>query len=141
MMNGDTMVEMKTLQDALKVFDDCDVYDNTFDDGIAWCNSESYYNEDDHCFKCAVEMAKRIDLVKINKAQYGVELVADIAKFVMEHMEFMYKLSQNFRDPMPDADPENDESVYQGVRIVNAMQAGYACDDEYNAMLKELGVE
>ena len=42
---------------------------------------------------------------------------------------------------MPDADPENDESIYQGVRIVNAMQAGYASDDEYNAMLKELGVE
>lgn len=133
-------IELSSLYDALKIFEDCDVYDDTYDDGIAWCNSEDYYDNDDHCFKCAVEMAKRIDIVKINKGSCGVSLVADIAKFVKEHMQFMYELSQNFRVPMPDADPENDESVYQGVRIINAMQAGYACDDEYDRMLKELGV-
>ena len=137
-MESDDMVEMNTIYDALKMLDDCDVWDAHYDDCIAWCLCD---DDDDLCSKCATELAKRIELVKINRTQYGIELVADIGKFVKEHMNFMHEFSQGFKWPMPDADPENDESVFRGVQIINAMQAGYTCDEDYNAMLKELGCE
>lgn len=132
------MVELNTLYDALKMFDEGDTWDKDYDDVICWCLCD---DDDDPCSKCATEMAKRIDLVKVNKVSYGVEFVADISKFVREHIHFMYELSQGFKWSMPNDDPEDDESMYRGVQIVNAMQAGYACDDDYNAMLKELGCE
>ena len=130
------MVELNTLYDALKMFESCDTWDKDYDDVICW---ELCDDNDDPCFRCATELAKRIDLVKVNRVSYGVELVADISGFVKKHMDFLHEFSQGFKWPMPDADPENDESVFRGVQIINAMQAGYACDDDYEAMLKELG--
>ena len=129
------MIVLKSLFDALLYIGDADVYDKHYDDGIAWC----YDPEEDACARCSMEMAKRIEIVDINKTGYGiVEFIADIGSFVKEHIQFCYELSQGFKWPMPDADPGNDESVFRGVQMVNAMQAGYACDEDYEAMLAEL---
>lgn len=132
------MIEIKTLYDALKMFGGADTWDTVFDEVVCWeCPDE---DDEDPCFKCAIEMAKRIDIVKVYQPSRNCwEFIADITKFVKEHIEFMYRLSQGFRWPMESADPNDDDSVYTGVQIVNAMQAGYACDEQYEAMLKELG--
>ena len=132
------MIEMRTLYDALKMFESADTYDCEYDDGICWDLQD---DDDDWCARCATEMAKNIEVVKMNKADYGVVLIADIGAFVKAHMAFMHELSQGFKWPMPDADPENEESVYRGVQIVNGMQAGYACDEDYEKMLNELNKE
>lgn len=131
------MIVLKSLFDALLYIGDADVHDAHYDDVIAWC----YDSDEDVCARCAMEMAKRIDITDIEKVSYGVEFTADIGAFVKQHMQFCYELSQGFKWPMPDADPDNDESVFRGVQMVNAMQAGYACDEDYEAMLAELGVE
>lgn len=133
------MIEIKTIYDALKIFESADTWDVTYDDGICWDLQDD--DDDDLCAKCATEIAKRIDIVKINKVSYGVEFVADIGKFVKEHFDFLYKYSQGCTYPMPVNNPNDDDSIYRGVQIVNAMQAGYACDEDYEAMLKEMGVE
>lgn len=130
------MIEIKTLYDAMKVFGDADTWDKEFDEVICWdlCDDDK-----DICFRCATALAKSIEIVKVNRLGHTFEFVADISKFVREHIQFMYELSQDFTWPMEDADPNNDESVYRGVQIVNAMQAGYACEEQYEAMMKELG--
>lgn len=129
------MIEMKTLYDLLKTVESVDVWDQHYDDVMCW---ELCDDDDDPCFRCATEMAKNIEVISYKDQYNGV---ADIGGFVKKHMPFLYELSQGFRWPMPDADPDNDESVLRGVQIVNAMQAGYACDEDYEAMLKELGVQ
>lgn len=129
------MIELRTLYDALRLVESADTYDCVYGDVICWDLQD---DDDDCCGRCATEMAKHIEVVKANKAEYGVVLIADIGAFVRQHMEFMHELSQEFKWPMPDADPENDESVFRGVQMVNAMQAGYASDDEYERMLCEL---
>lgn len=132
------MIEIKSLYDALKMFGSADTWDKDYDEVICWERPEND-DDDDVCFKCATEMAKRIDIVNVYKDGGVWEFVADITKFVKEHIKFMYELSQGFKWPMESADPNDDDAVYTGVQIVNAMQAGYACDEQYEAMLKELG--
>ena len=130
------MIEVATLYDLLQLVDEADVYDAHYDDVICWC----FDDDEDVCARCAMEMAKRIPACSWNRGSYGeVTAVADIGAFVKEHMQFCHELSQGFKWPMPDSDPENDESVFRGVQMVNAMQAGYACDEDYEAMLRELG--
>jgi len=132
------MIEIKTLYDALKMFGGADTWDTEYDEVICWERCDDVQDED-VCFKCATEMAKRIEIAKVFKDGGVWEFVADISKFVRQHIQFMFRLSQGFKWPMPNADPDDDESIYRGVQIVNAMQAGYACDEQYEAMLKELG--
>lgn len=126
------MIEIRTLYDLLKMVDSADVYDAHYDDGICWDLQD---DDDDCCARCATAMAKHIEAISY-RDRYSA--VADIGGFVKQHMQFCYELSQGFKWPMPDADPGNDESVYRGVQMVNAMQAGYACDEDYEAMLAEL---
>ena len=128
------MIVLENLYDALLYIGDADVYDKQYDDVIAWC----YDSDEDICAECGMEMARHIDIVDIRRSGHCVEFVADIGAFVKQHMQFCYELSQGFKWPMPDADPGNDESVFRGVQMVNAMQAGYACDEDYEAMLAEL---
>ena len=131
------MIEIKSLYDALKMFGGADTWDTDFDEVICWELPSK--DDDDVCSRCAIEMAKRIDIVRVYQAYHNCwEFVADITKFVKEHIKFMYELSQGFKWPMESADPNDDDSVYTGVQIVNAMQAGYACDEQYEAMLSEL---
>ena len=133
------MIEIKTLYDMLKLVESSDTYDCQYDDGICWDLQDD--EPDDLCARCATEMAKRIEVTGYNKRTYGVDTIADIGAFVKAHMHFCYELSQEFRWPMPDDDPENGDSVFRGIQMVNAMQAGYASDDQYEAMLTELGAE
>lgn len=129
------MIVIKTLYDLLRMVDSADVWDPHYDDVICWDLQD---DSDDCCARCAMEMAKRIEAISY-RDQYNA--VADIGSFVKQHMQFMYEFSQGFKWPMESADPDDDESVFRGVQIVNAMQAGYACDEDYERMLAHLAEE
>ena len=90
------MIIIRTLYDALKVFGSADTWDVHYDDVICWefCDDD---DDDDVCFRCATEMAKRIDIVSVKRVDHGVEFIADIGAFVKEHMAFMHELSQGFK--------------------------------------------
>ena len=133
------MYEMKNLLELLSVIKSADVYDNTYDDGICY---DLYEEEnDDPCWISGRLIQERIEPLVYRPAVKGLnpkEVVADIAKFVKEHMQVLEFISRTHMEPMRSTDPENEDAVYYGVRLVNAMQAGYATNGDYMQMIWNL---
>ena len=131
-------IVINNLYEMLQLIESADTYDNTFDDGICW---DFYDGSDDPCEICMEEVQKRIDVIKFINCSHGIDLIADISQFVKDNMDTLYRISQEHRESMESKDVNDDESVYCGVRLVNAMQAGYASDDEYLYLLHKMTPE
>ena len=127
------MIHLDTLYDVIKMLDEADTYDNTYDAGVCF----SHYTDNDPIDLCMTAIQKRIDPIKLN----GREVIADVAGFVKEHMQLMYTVSQSFRLSMDSADPNNEEDVYYGVELVMALEPGNGSDDDYLYILHELEPE
>lgn len=129
--------EKRTMYDYLEDVDSTDVYDSEYDDGICWDFLEEYEDEDiyDTCMR---EVQKRTYLVKKGKPY---NTIADISGFVRRYMDILYPISQDHREPMESADPNDEDAVYHGVRLINAMMCGYASDDEYESLLKGIRIK
>lgn len=125
-------VIFNSMYDALKQCESTDVCDQTYDDTICWdiCDDMDGIES-----KCMTEIQKRTDIIEY---QPPYSTIADIQTFVKEHIEILYEISQKHRYPIPDADPENDDSVYYGVMLINAMMQGYATEDEYQKLYDHL---
>ena len=124
---------IETMYDILSLIESADTSDTTFDDCVCW---DFYTDEDEPIDVCMAEVQKHIDLCDMFRCSYGFNLVADITKFVKEHIEPVFFISQFHREKMTSMNPEDMDSLYAGVRLINAMQAGYASDDEYLYLLK-----
>lgn len=131
------VIEIKSLYDMLTLIESADTYDKTFDHGVCY----DLYDDDEPISVCMTEVQKQIDIVSFHKASYGIDLVADIASFVRYHMHDLYLMSQRFKNPMESDDPEDDNAVYTGVTIINALQPGYGADDDYLLLLKKIDSE
>lgn len=123
---------INNMYDALKLCESTDVSDNVYDNCICWDLQD---DEDSIESKCCTEIQKRTDIIRY-APPYNT--IADIAGFVKQHMDILYVISQKHRLPMPDANPENDESMYCGVTLVNQMMQGYASNDEYEKLYNHL---
>lgn len=128
-------IVMNNMYEALSVIESADTSDAHTGDCICW---DYYEDDDDACDACMIEVQKQVDVVNMYRCSYGVELTADISGFVKKHMEVLKGISKAHRESMLSTDPDDDDSVYTGVRLVNAMQAGYASDDEYLLLLKNI---
>jgi hypothetical protein len=128
---------LNTLYDALSITDDnsADVFDNVYGHCVCW----DIYDDYEPISICMNEVMKQIDVTGYGESQYGArEFTADIASFVKKHMHDLYVMSQRFKQPMLSDDPEDDESVYIGVTIIDALQPGYGADDDYLLLLKKI---
>ena len=130
-------IVINNLYDMLKLIESADTYDKTFDHGVCY----DLYEDNDPLDVCMTEVQKQIDIVSFNKASYGINLVADIAGFVKKYMHDLYVMSQRFRHPMESDDPKDDDAVYTGITIINALQPGYGADDDYLLLLKKINEE
>lgn len=128
-------IVLNTMYDALSIIEDADTSDAHTGDCICW---DFYSSDHDACDACMIEVQKQVEVANMYRCQYGVELTARISDFVQKNMDVLYRISQDHREPMESKDPEDDDSVYAGVRLVNAMQAGYGSDDEYLLLLKNI---
>lgn len=134
---------MTTMLEALREFDSGDTYDTEIDDGVCW----DYYGEpkdilhdpqEDLCSLSGALVQERVEMTEVRDCSYGKEFLADISSFVKAHVDVLYDISQCHTESMISKDIEEEWNWYVGVRIVNAMQCGYATDDEYMLMVREL---
>ncbi len=130
-------IVINNLHDMLKLVESADTYDKTFDSGVCY----DLYEDDEPIDICMTEVQKQIDVVSFHKVIYGVDIVADIAGFVKKYMHRLYEMSQRFRTSMDSDDPDDDDSVYVGVTVVNALEPGGGSDDDYLYLLKAVNEE
>lgn len=135
------MIQINNLYDMLVLVDEADTYDNVFDSGVCWSHHDGKTNDRETYDLCMDAVQKRIDILNFSHASYGFDLVADISGFVRQHMGVLHRISQDHKWSMKSTDPDEDEDVYIGVKLLEAMEIGDATEDEYAYLLMHLDPE
>ena len=135
------MIQINNLYEMLALVEDADTYDNVFDSGVCWSQHDGKTDDKEAYDLCMDAIQKRIDILKFSHASYGFNLIADISGFVKQHMGLLHRVSQEHKWPMRSTDPDEDEDVYLGVKLLEALEIGEASEDEYVYLLMNLEPE
>lgn len=132
---------MTTMLEAMRKYDSGDTYDTEVDTGVCWDyygEPEDLLEEGDLCEMSGALVQKYTEMKLVRDCSYGKEFIADITAFARAHVDVLYIISQDHTLPMHSKDMTDEDNWYSAVSLVGAMQCGYACDDEYFLMVKEL---